>query len=413
MNEFYLSIVAVSRNDDHGGQLLTRMQAFVNGVIQQSKRHQVSVELILVEWNPPDDRPLLSEELEVPKDKGPCEIRIIQVSKELHHTLDCSENLPLFQMIAKNVGIRRARGEYVLATNIDILFSDELFSYFKEKKLKPGVFYRVDRLDIPSEVPKSAPFNEVLDYCKDKFFRINGRFGTKIPNIEANPKKVNLLRKAKKQMRKYFLGLKVLKPFLKKLPKKCLSKNIFDLNRWKTLINYGWFYIKKLCFKLMTKITVFKFFTKIKMNFKVFQIFFKISRYKYCLIPHSNGCGDFTLLSRKGWEVLRGYPEWPIFSWHIDSLFLYQAIVSDFKEKNFGPTKPIYHIEHGKGSGYTPEGFQLLLKRLDKKNIPYLDMRAFNQHIRAMKKAKAKSRTLIYNHEDWGMVDQKLKEFFI
>ena len=33
-------------------------------------------------------------------------------------------------MIAKNVGIRRARGEFVLATNIDILFSSELACIF-------------------------------------------------------------------------------------------------------------------------------------------------------------------------------------------------------------------------------------------------------------------------------------------
>jgi len=32
-------------------------------------------------------------------------------------------------MIAKNVGIRRARGRFVLSTNIDILLSNELVDY--------------------------------------------------------------------------------------------------------------------------------------------------------------------------------------------------------------------------------------------------------------------------------------------
>ena len=38
------------------------------------------------------------------------ETRIIQVPAELHRTLKHAEALPLFQMIAKNVGIRRAHG---------------------------------------------------------------------------------------------------------------------------------------------------------------------------------------------------------------------------------------------------------------------------------------------------------------
>ena len=52
----YLSVVATARNDDHGGNLLRRMQIFVDAWINQSKRHQLSSELILVEWNPPQDR---------------------------------------------------------------------------------------------------------------------------------------------------------------------------------------------------------------------------------------------------------------------------------------------------------------------------------------------------------------------
>jgi len=32
-------------------------------------------------------------------------------------------------MIAKNVGIRRTRGEFVLATNIDVLFDEGLIAY--------------------------------------------------------------------------------------------------------------------------------------------------------------------------------------------------------------------------------------------------------------------------------------------
>ena len=49
----YLSLVVTTRNDDHGGNALGRMQAFVSGWIAQAKRYDIPSELIVVEWNPP------------------------------------------------------------------------------------------------------------------------------------------------------------------------------------------------------------------------------------------------------------------------------------------------------------------------------------------------------------------------
>ncbi len=52
INNPYLSVVATARNDNHGGNMLRRMQIFVNGFLEQCRRHQLDAELILVEWNP-------------------------------------------------------------------------------------------------------------------------------------------------------------------------------------------------------------------------------------------------------------------------------------------------------------------------------------------------------------------------
>ena len=74
--------------------------------------------------------------------------------------------LPLFQMIAKNVGIRRARGRFVLVTNIDIVFSNELVEYLASGRLEPGLLYRVDRHDIQPDLPVDAPLDEQIAYAK-------------------------------------------------------------------------------------------------------------------------------------------------------------------------------------------------------------------------------------------------------
>jgi len=67
----YLSVIAASRNDEHGGNLLGRTQIFVEAWINQAKRHNISSELILVEWNPPKDRERLAKALRWPADTGP------------------------------------------------------------------------------------------------------------------------------------------------------------------------------------------------------------------------------------------------------------------------------------------------------------------------------------------------------
>ena len=176
--EPYLSLVVAARNDDHGGNFLPRMQVFVTAWIAQARRYQIPSELIIVEWNPPPDRPRLYDALRWPPDLGPCDIRFIEVPPELHARYPHAAALPLYQMIGKNVGIRRARGQFVLATNIDILFSDELAQYLASRPLERGRMYRIDRHDAMSDVPVDAPVEEQLAFCGTHLIRVNRREGS-------------------------------------------------------------------------------------------------------------------------------------------------------------------------------------------------------------------------------------------
>ena len=168
---FYLSIVATTRNDNHGGDLLRRTQAFVNSVYVQSKKFNLPIELIIVEWNPPADKPLLKEVLIGPKEDVPVSLRFIVVPREIHATYRFSDSLPLYQMIAKNVGIRRAKGEFVLCTNVDILFSDSSFERMAQREFEKGKFYRANRCDVPKEVMEISDLKGQLAYCKKNVLR--------------------------------------------------------------------------------------------------------------------------------------------------------------------------------------------------------------------------------------------------
>jgi hypothetical protein len=174
----YLSVVVAARNDDHGGNLRRRLETFAGALAAQAGRHQVPLELVVVEWNPPADRPPLAQAMRWPAESPSCGVRIIQVPAEVHRRYRHSEALPLFQMIAKNAGIRRARGEFILATNLDILFSDELFGFFAGRRLERDRMYRIDRHDVAMDVPPDAGVEEQLEYCRTHLLRLNARDGT-------------------------------------------------------------------------------------------------------------------------------------------------------------------------------------------------------------------------------------------
>ena len=175
--EPYLSVVLATRNDDHGGNPLWRLQAFVDTFDAQCRRTGLDAEVIIVEWNPPVGRPRLIDVLPLPRDPA-CAYRFVEVPPELHATLSHAEALPLFQMIAKNVGIRRARGAFVLATNIDIIFSNELVEFMARRELAPGFLYRLDRHDVESRLPLDQPVEARMEYCRSHQLRVNRRAGT-------------------------------------------------------------------------------------------------------------------------------------------------------------------------------------------------------------------------------------------
>ena len=66
----------------------------------------------------------------------------------------------------------------MLATNIDILFSDELAAFLGSQQLRPDRMYRIDRHDAMSDVPAGAPIEEQLAYCRSHLIRVNRREGT-------------------------------------------------------------------------------------------------------------------------------------------------------------------------------------------------------------------------------------------
>lgn len=174
----YISVVAAGRNDNYGGDFLHRMQVFIDNLCELIAKYRLACEIIIIEWNPPQDRQKLKDALIRPKLLKFTKIRFIEVPEEFHKNFPNSDKIPVFESIAKNIGIRRARGDYILVTNPDIVFSASLIKFLAKKKLSKNNFYRADRWDVNKLIPPDLNVKERLRFCVKNSFRVHNIAGT-------------------------------------------------------------------------------------------------------------------------------------------------------------------------------------------------------------------------------------------
>jgi len=348
----YLSVVAASRNDDHGGDPLIRTQIFIDCFARQCEKYRLPAELILVDWNPVEGRPGLAGVLRLPAEASYCSARVITVPAVLHHGFKYADRLAFFQMIAKNVGIRRARGQFVLATNIDIIFSDELMRHLGRQRLDPTKMLRVDRYDIQRDIPPTFSVDETLAYAWTHPVRSNRRLGPM-----------------------------------------ALVDNLYGADPFKRQCEPG-----PEAGRLVEGIDVIP-------EGDGWAV--RPSRDTAIENLHTNACGDFTLLSREGWNAIHGYAEFAAYSFNIDSFGLAAAHYAGFAEVSLLPPCVCFHIEHSLGSGWTPEGEKKLFARLQEKKILNPEWSVLHPVVEAMRLGEL-PRPL--NGPSWGLAGFELPE---
>ncbi|HVB19809.1 MAG TPA: hypothetical protein VNF51_00775 [Candidatus Paceibacterota bacterium] len=143
-----LSVVITARNDDYGGNLLNRIGTFIKVLAYFIERYELPSELIIVEYNPVSDKPRLSEVLPIDGASKFLSYRFIEVPESFHKKCPGSDKMPMLEFLAKNIGIRRAHGEYILSMNPDIIVSEELIAWLVKAQLDIHTYYRTNRHDI-------------------------------------------------------------------------------------------------------------------------------------------------------------------------------------------------------------------------------------------------------------------------
>jgi len=175
MERPYISFVIAARNDDYEGNFLHRIQIFVNVLVGLWKKHNLCAELIIVEYNPPEKKQSLQKAIAWPETLSTGNMRIIQVPGRMHKCLPNADNIPLHEYVAKNIGIRRAKGRYVLITNPDIIFTDSLIKYLASKCLLEKAFYGVAQRRQVDVIPIDMAIDKQLRLCFRDTLGINDK----------------------------------------------------------------------------------------------------------------------------------------------------------------------------------------------------------------------------------------------
>tara|TARA_B110000037_G_scaffold154493_1_gene174313 strand:+ start:950 stop:1954 length:1005 start_codon:yes stop_codon:yes gene_type:complete len=145
----YLSIVIAARNDNYGGDFNQRIQNFISWNTDLLEKNKIETEIIIVNWNPIEENPSLFEALQWLKERQFVKFRIITIPHTIHQKFVDStirKTVPLFEYLTKNAGIRRAKGEYILAMNPDILIHPNTMLSIKHK-LNNKTYFRANRID--------------------------------------------------------------------------------------------------------------------------------------------------------------------------------------------------------------------------------------------------------------------------
>ncbi|TRZ96031.1 hypothetical protein D4R78_01840 [bacterium] len=348
----YLSIVIPSRNDNYGGDLLRRMELSLRGLFEQLEKYRLESELILVDWNPPAEMPLLKDVLKWPCGLSYCSVRVIVVSHSIHQRYKGSDRIPINIVAATNCGIRRSRGQFILPRPIDLLYSDELISYIASRKLEEGQRYRVDRCDVERNVVNQETISAQLDYCSKNIIITHSK--TPQPKV----------------------------------------------TRWRNWL-------------------------------------------KGPVLPnlHTMAAGDFQLMSRYYWHLLRGYPETDISGSYSDGLISYASYAAGAQEIILDSPIRVFHIDHDYKFAekikrqalpfenrlfipLLPEWFNRkiigLYQRLlmlfgykMKSTVRGVATLDFSEYYKMCREIISGKRSYIFNDENWGLGNEPLEEFII
>lgn len=166
-----ISFVIAGRNDNYGGDFKLRLQRCISSLFNQLDAYDINSEIIFVNYNPLPGSEII-DFISWPKSNEFIAVKIITVAPELHEQFvenNDVKNVPVLEYPAKNAGIRRAKGTFILSMNPDIILDDAFF--LDIPNLKKERYYRCNRFDFKLE-ENDFQSDTIVSYAKKHICKI-------------------------------------------------------------------------------------------------------------------------------------------------------------------------------------------------------------------------------------------------
>ena len=140
-----ISVVIISRNDNYGGHLKERATYCLNSAIDTYD------EVFYIDWNSPTHSLLYDIKDDI-NFKG--NLKHIVITPKVTEILTGADpNAQVCcEVLARNIGIRRATGDWILSSNIDIIHPSREDAEEVISKMDPDTFYTISRRNIDRDI---------------------------------------------------------------------------------------------------------------------------------------------------------------------------------------------------------------------------------------------------------------------
>ncbi len=133
-----ISVIVMAKNDDYGGHLIHRAKHVLTNLINEFD------EVIYVDWKS-EGKPLHEEFIDELESTGKLTCYTV-TQEDINEVMPQYSNYSIVDVVGRNIGIRRAKNDWVLVTNIDIILKN-----FDTSEFKDDVLYTAARREVSIE----------------------------------------------------------------------------------------------------------------------------------------------------------------------------------------------------------------------------------------------------------------------